>query len=81
MVVVKSGTRYYSWRGNVRGERIDVSLGATTLMSLDEAMEKAIHCKRRARNGKHPLRKKERSRRERRQDEGHTLARCMDLAI
>jgi len=54
LVVDPSGAQRWIWRGVIHGKRSDLGLGSTTLVSLATAREKALSCRRLARDGGNP---------------------------
>lgn len=49
--VLPSGTRQWVWRGTVDGKRVDRGLGGYPVVTLAEARDMALECKRAARRG------------------------------
>ena len=52
--VLPSRTRQWIWRGTVRGRRRDLELGGWPVVTLAEARDAALECKRAARQGEDP---------------------------
>ena len=52
--VLPSGTRQWVWRGTVAGRRVDLGLGGWPVVTLAEARDMALECKRAARRGDDP---------------------------
>ena len=54
LVVDPSGAKRWIWRGVIRGKRSDLGLGSVTLVSLADARQAALTCRRTARTGGNP---------------------------
>ncbi len=55
LIVKKSGSRQWVWRGYVHGVRRDLGLGGYPLVTLSEARNAAFECKKLARSGGDPM--------------------------
>ncbi|MBL0407241.1 tyrosine-type recombinase/integrase [Microvirga aerilata] len=64
LVVDPSGAKRWLLRVVVHGKRRDIGLGGTSLVSLSEAREKALSCRKLARDGGDPLAEKRKKKRE-----------------
>ena len=49
--VLASGARTWAWRGTVNGRRVDLGLGGWPVVTLSEARDLALECKRAAHRG------------------------------
>ena len=52
--VTPSGSRQFIWRGTLHGKRVDRGIGAWPVVTLAEARDMALDCKRAARRGDDP---------------------------
>ena len=52
--VLRSGARTWVWRGTVNGKRVDLGLGGWPVVTLVEARDLALECKRAAHRGDDP---------------------------
>ena len=55
LIVKKSGSKQWVWRGYVHGKRRDLGLGGYPLVNLSEARNAAFECKKLARSGGDPM--------------------------
>lgn len=63
LLVAASGSRSWVLRTLIKGKRCDLGLGSTTLVTLAEAREQALHLRRVARKGGDPLADRRQARR------------------
>ena len=63
LVVDPSGAKRWIWRGVIQGKRSDLGLGSVHLVSLADARDAAVACRRVARNGGNPRRERQLDRR------------------
>jgi len=64
LVVDPSGAKRWIWRGVIHGKRCDLGLGSADLVSLADARDAALGCRRMARAGGNPLTDRRRERRQ-----------------